>query len=650
MNEAEFNPGDYVYHNTFGVGKLVRPAEREGRPGFEIDFRNRPGHFMSLEILRRTQRTHPDSIRVFAYERRAEAERLMQEDPAGIVIRTVGQSRTPLERPEIERLLIESGLVSGPEQFRTWWGKALPKLKGSPWLDITLQGSKVFVRRLETPRFVPTPEPEAPRRESSRPTPAQIANTPTPRPVTPPTPSPRPTPPAAPKPVATAPRPAPTPVPTNNGFDLADFRRQLRLLETQNTLPEEAKTYLLNITSRPNVPVSAQFTALLTVYQKGGISKTELLDLIKERAEAGAGLDQIDDANVRSDLALLVLEENKLPPAVLSWLSGSFVADLTLAELVLDRLVELRQFDILGKSIEKVTSGLEEDLTRLAGELDFVRWMIQKEPDLAALALANGYPWPPANLTARIIRLLLTLIEMEPHDERQREARKDSLIEVARLLEKRSDERDPATITRLVQALNNGRGKVEKLVESFGILMIQPDRPLLAKLTRNVQLNLASLGDAPLVMAILQMEVVKAERTDFGLVHWWIGEAVRLKNLRLARSIFEFLLLRLQRALDENEELRCMLLLSQMVDLELINQNQAAPVRTALTGLFRKIAARKVKVDEEENGFMLNLMISSLNEAVSVMEQRLSQALTDKESAEEELRTLRRNNRTTDDE
>ncbi len=648
MNEAEFKIGDYIFHSSFGVGKLIRPAERDGKPGFELDFKDRSGHFMSLDILRRAQPTHPDSLRVFAFEHKVEAVRLMQDDPAGIVIRALGQSQAPLERPDIERILIESTLVSGPEQFKTWWGKALPKLKNSPWLDITLHGSRVLVRRLESPRSVPVPPPPTSTlsslRETPPPRPAATAQQPRPSvsPKPPVAPASRPAAPAKPTVSVSDPKPATN----NNGsatlaFDIADFHRQLRLIEQNGaTLTDEAREYLSQVATRPNVPITIQFEALLTAYRKGGLSKAELLERIAEKAQSGIGLEQLEEAGVRSDIALLILEEEQLPPEVLRWLSGSFISDLTLAELVLDRLVELRQFDILGQSIEKVTTGLEFDPTRLGRELDFVRWMGQKEPDLAALAITHGYPWPPASLTARIIQVLIALIEMDLRDERSREIRKDGLIEVARLLETRSVERDPATVTRSVQAINAARPKNEQLVEAFSLLLGQPDRPLVPRLLKYVELNLSTLEDSALVSAVLQLEIGRAESADFGLAHWWLGQAVRLKSLRLARTIFEFVQLRLNRAMDENEQLRCILFLMQMVDLELINQNQAMPVRTALAQFFQKIAAQKIKASSE-NGVLLNEMIDTLNEMLERIQRLLNQTIMEKEGAEEELRSLK---------
>lgn len=388
------------------------------------------------------------------------------------------------------------------------------------------------------------------------------------------------------------------------------------------------------------VPVQAQFEALLRAYQQGEISKTELLAKVSEKAEAGIGLEQLEDARIRSDLALLLLEEENLPPTLLRWLRGSFISDLTLAELVLDRLVELRQFEILGKSIEQVTSGIERDGAKLANELDFVRWMGQKEPDLAALAIGNGYPWPPAPLTARIIQLFLALLEMEPLNESSRETRKERLVEVARLLDKRSVERDPATITRLAQALNNNRIKPERVVDAFMLLLGQPDRPLVPRLVKYIELNLASLEDSLLTGVMLQLEVDRSEGTDFGLVHWWVGQAVRLKSLKMARSLFEFLLARLNRAVDENEQLRCLLVLAQLVDLELISQSHAAPLRATLAQLFQHISARRLKTGEE-NTFLLNELITALIESQARLQQALNQAVMDKESAEEELRSFK---------
>ncbi|MEI6046088.1 MAG: hypothetical protein WCS37_17185 [Chloroflexota bacterium] len=637
MNETEFKAGDYIFHSSFGVGKIMRPAEREGKPGFELDFKNRTSHFMSLDILRRTQRDHPDGLRVFAFEHKVEALRLMQEDPAAVIIRAIGQSSAPLERPDIERVLIESTLVSSPEQFKIWWGKALPKLKNSVWLDITLQGSKVLVRRLETPRAVPVP-------------PAPSANsTPVARPSETPKQTPAPTNDlrtttktqavSRPIPPARTSTPA-TPSNTTLPFDLADFRRQLRLIEPEETLSEEAKEYLLQVASKPMVAVTLQFEALVIAYQKKALSKVELLVRIEEKANGGLGLERIEDARIRNEVALLLLEESVISPTLLRWLRGSFISDLALAELVLDRLVELRQFEILGKSIEQVTTNLDNDPTRLARELDFVRWIVQKEPNLANLALGSGYPWPPASLTTRIIQLLTALMEMEPRDEASREARKEGLVEVARLLESRSVERDPATITRVTQALAAMRSKNERVVESFALLLSQPDRPLVPRLVKYLELNLSVLEDSPLISIMLQLEVGRSERSDFGLVHWWLGQAVRLKSLKLARSLFDFLLLRLNRALDENEQLRCLMLLSQMIDLELINQNQAAPLQAMLKQLFQKMATRKIKTDEE-NGFMLNELIVAFTEVLSRLERQVHQALMDKESAEEEARTLR---------
>jgi len=110
--------------------------------------------------------------------------------------------------------------------------------------------------------------------------------------------------------------------------------------------------------------------------------------------------------------------------------------------------------------------------------------------------------------------------------------------------------------------------------------------------------------------------------------------------LKLARSLFEFLLSRLNRAIGEDEQMRYLLLLMQMLDLELINQSQATPLRTSLNELFRKIAARKIKT-EEGNGFLLNEMVAAVNEVILRLEQRLNQALMDKESAEAEARSLR---------
>ncbi|MCX7882300.1 MAG: transcription elongation factor GreA [Brevinematales bacterium] len=134
-----FDVGKYVYHKSWGFGQ-VKAMEDEN---VLLDFENKPGHKMSLEIaLRALTVLDDDHILLWKKKRLDELQRLLQEDPlkvVEIILKSLGGSASATQIKEwlVPDVLSESG-------WSKWWIVARKRIESSNTIVPSLSRKNVF--------------------------------------------------------------------------------------------------------------------------------------------------------------------------------------------------------------------------------------------------------------------------------------------------------------------------------------------------------------------------------------------------------------------------------------------------------------------------------------------------------------------------
>jgi len=130
----EIFPGDFFYHNEYGVGQVTQVFFERSAPEVEIKFANRLPVIMTAHLLvRSSERISPEGFRVLAFNDREKANKLIVENPVE-VIRSVLQD-SPSFKSKTEDIKIY--LAPYISSWDRWWEKAQPLLKENPSIDTT---------------------------------------------------------------------------------------------------------------------------------------------------------------------------------------------------------------------------------------------------------------------------------------------------------------------------------------------------------------------------------------------------------------------------------------------------------------------------------------------------------------------------------
>jgi transcription elongation factor GreA len=129
---AVYLPGTHVFDSDWGVGK-VKAHDGEF---LTIDFQNKPGHRLSLQIAETAVSVVPDTMVAVAYYEDPETlETERDEDPASLVVRAIEQEGGDIAVKELKEILTRD--IVAPEDWSNWWKKARNALKKDPRIDHT---------------------------------------------------------------------------------------------------------------------------------------------------------------------------------------------------------------------------------------------------------------------------------------------------------------------------------------------------------------------------------------------------------------------------------------------------------------------------------------------------------------------------------
>lgn len=125
-----YRPGAFVEHHNFGVGRI---AAHDGA-FLSVDFADRPGHRMAMEIAVRSLRPLPEGCLRAALV--AEADALAQEiekDPVSVLLRALKDLGGQAGARELRETL--AGRIIPDAEWSSWWKRARDAAHRDPRLD-----------------------------------------------------------------------------------------------------------------------------------------------------------------------------------------------------------------------------------------------------------------------------------------------------------------------------------------------------------------------------------------------------------------------------------------------------------------------------------------------------------------------------------
>jgi transcription elongation factor GreA len=128
---AALPPGRAVHHGSFGAGRV---ASNDGEIVL-IDFAHARGHRMPYAAARRTLTLLPeDDLRLLSLVRPEELKRLMAEEPAEVLARTLKALGGAADAQKLKVFLVGSGLVAAPD-WTAFWRRARAGAPKHPGID-----------------------------------------------------------------------------------------------------------------------------------------------------------------------------------------------------------------------------------------------------------------------------------------------------------------------------------------------------------------------------------------------------------------------------------------------------------------------------------------------------------------------------------
>ena len=124
-----YKPGAIVYHESgWGIGEVLEVDALLGQ--VEVDLEEKKGHRISVEAVDSILQVIPaESFRGLLYRSSDELERLVEEDPVGLVQKVLDDFGSPLAQKDIKAHLTAGAIDSG--DWTRWWGRTKKKLRDS---------------------------------------------------------------------------------------------------------------------------------------------------------------------------------------------------------------------------------------------------------------------------------------------------------------------------------------------------------------------------------------------------------------------------------------------------------------------------------------------------------------------------------------
>jgi len=141
-NRIVFDVGGYVYHRKWGIGKC-----REIKEGFLIiDFKDKPGHKMTLEMALNSLQTLPeDHIWLLKLKNLDELrEKILNNIEEGLKIVIKSKNNAATVKDIKEELL--NGVLTKSE-WTKWWNKAKNILKKNPYFGTLHDNNAYYIRK-----------------------------------------------------------------------------------------------------------------------------------------------------------------------------------------------------------------------------------------------------------------------------------------------------------------------------------------------------------------------------------------------------------------------------------------------------------------------------------------------------------------------
>jgi transcription elongation factor GreA len=141
----EFAPGFRVMHASWGIGKV---ALNDGET-LVVDFNETKNHRMKLTLARRALTVMtPDDLRVVQAEDPDELKRIIKEEPAEVIARTLRLLRGEATTQDLRRMLTSQGVI--PMQgWTSWWKEARAALEKDDRIDLSQAFRQVYRLRAE---------------------------------------------------------------------------------------------------------------------------------------------------------------------------------------------------------------------------------------------------------------------------------------------------------------------------------------------------------------------------------------------------------------------------------------------------------------------------------------------------------------------
>jgi transcription elongation factor GreA len=141
----EFAPGFRVLHASWGIGKV---ALNDGDT-LVVDFKETKNHRMKLTLARRALTVMaPEDLRVLQAESPDELKRMIKEEPAEVIARTLRLLRGEATTQDLRRTLTSQGVIA-TQGWTSWWKDARAALEKDDRIDLSQSFRQVYRLRAE---------------------------------------------------------------------------------------------------------------------------------------------------------------------------------------------------------------------------------------------------------------------------------------------------------------------------------------------------------------------------------------------------------------------------------------------------------------------------------------------------------------------
>lgn len=126
--------GDYVYHKSWGVGKVISVDTEAER--INIDFEKKNNHSIAMDIAPDIlQKLDKDDLLAMMYAQKEVLNRMISEDPVGLIKLTLEYFKGRASVSQIKNRLI-SGVMPA-EAWSKWWTSTKKLIRKEPYIKLT---------------------------------------------------------------------------------------------------------------------------------------------------------------------------------------------------------------------------------------------------------------------------------------------------------------------------------------------------------------------------------------------------------------------------------------------------------------------------------------------------------------------------------